>query len=116
MLYERLSGGMDRNIADILFDKEDADPKQYYGTISECVAYITQQAFNYAEEYGYPEDLEECETGTGHFEELINELLEENVIERNEYENLLCFLKDNYCEKNILAIKKIAKMVQNKSV
>lgn len=117
MLYERLSVGSGRSIADILLDKEEDDPEQYYGTISECVAYITWQAFNYAEVYGYPEDLEECETGTGHFEELINELLEENVIEQGKFENLLCYLKENDFERNKSAIReKVTQMIQDKSI
>ena len=97
LLYEKLSANMERSIADILFEKEDIDPEQYYGTISECVAYITWQAFDRAGEHGYPEDLEECETGNEHFEGLINELLGENVVEQNKYESLLRYLKENDC-------------------
>lgn len=80
-------------------------PDIWFQTISECVAYITWQAFNRAGEYGYPQDLEECETGNEHFEGLINELLGENVVEQSEYESLLCYLKENDCKENKLAIK-----------
>lgn len=61
--------------------------------------------------------MEECETGTGHFEELINELLEENVIEQGKFENLLCYLKENDIERNKSAIReKVTQMIQDKSI
>lgn len=115
-IYDRISYN-EGNLLDIVTDiyKKDPNLSYKYNVILMSVTYIDWQAFNYDEdESGYPEDLNEMSNED--FEEYINKLIEHQIIEKSTYENLLCYLKENYCEENKVAIKeKIIEMVQNKN-
>ena len=116
-LYGRIASD-ETNLLDIVMNTQEKDPKlsDQYDIILVNVSYVTWQAFTYDEDvYGYPEDLNEMNDED--FEEFINKLIEDKIIEKSTYESLLYYLKENYCEENKVAIKeKILEMVQNKDI
>lgn len=101
-LQKRISND-NRGIAEITLDIEDIEVANQYGTILICVSYVTWQAYNYEEDYYYPQDLE-C-VDDEYLEELINELMEEKFILKKDYETVLNYIVEHYNENNKIMIK-----------
>ena len=93
-ICERISND-NRAIADIVLETEDINLANKYGTILICVSYTAWQAYNYEEDYCYPQDLE-C-VDDEYLLNLINDLIKEKFILYNTYESLLRYIKGNYC-------------------
>ena len=111
-IYDRISYN-EENLLDIVTDIYIKEPNlsYKYNMILMSVTYVDWQTFNYDEdEPGYPEDLNEM--NDEEFEAFINRLIENRIVKKSAYESLLCYLKENYCEENKLAVKeKIIEMV-----
>ncbi|MBP3886885.1 MAG: hypothetical protein J6F30_04425 [Cellulosilyticum sp.] len=76
-----------RAIADIVMEIEDYELANKYGSILTCVLYIAWQAYNYEEDYYYPQELELMDDDE--LETLIEELLEEGTLQKQDFENIL---------------------------
>ena len=92
-LVERVSND-GRCLAGIVIDTEDIELANQYGAILICVSYIAWQAYNYEQDYFYPQDLEGVDDE--YLEELICDLIEENVILYDEYENMIEYIAKKY--------------------
>ncbi len=92
-LVERVSND-GRSLASIVIDTEDIELANQYGAILICVSYIAWQAYNYEQDYFYPQDLEGVDDE--YLEELIYDLIEENAISCDDYENMLKYVAENY--------------------
>lgn len=88
-IAERVSNDV-RSLASLVIDTEDIELANQYGAILICVSYIAWQAYNYEQDYFYPQDLEGVDDE--YLEELINDLIEENVISYGDYENKLKYV------------------------
>ena len=78
-------------LADIVLDEEDVEIANKYGAIMTCISYVAWQAYNYDEDYNYPQDLE-C-IDDEYFEELIIQLIEEDFMTGDEYQKILASAK-----------------------
>ena len=67
-----------RAIADIVMETKEDELANQYGSILICVLYIAWQAYNYAENYYYPQELETMDDKE--LEVLIDEMLEEGEL------------------------------------
>lgn len=76
-----------RAIADIVMEIEDLELANKYGSILICVLYIGWQAYNYEEDYFYPQDLESM--SDEELETLIEELIEEGLLREQDLETIL---------------------------
>lgn len=102
-VVERVSNDS-KCISKIVLEIEDIDIANQYGAILICLSYVAWQAYNYEEEYRYPQDLE-C-VNDEYLEELIGELIDEGTILENKYEKMLTYIADNYSEDKKIEIKK----------
>lgn len=102
-LIEKVSND-NKSISKIVLEIEDIELANKYGVILICISYIAWQAYNYQEDYYYPQDLE-C-VNDEYLEELVEELIDEDTILDTEYEGMINYIKDNYSEDNIMSIKK----------
>lgn len=81
------ASGQGRSIADMVMEIEDDELANKYGAILICVLYIGWQAYNYEEDYYYPQDLESMDDGE--LETLIDELFEEGLLCKQDLETIL---------------------------
>ena len=89
-ICEKISSN-DKCLADIVLDIEDVEIANKYASIMICVSYVAWQAYNYDEDYNYPQDLE-C-IDDEYFEELIVQLIEEEFMTGDEYQKILAYAK-----------------------
>lgn len=101
-IAERISND-DKAISDIVNDIQEIDLANKYGTILICVSYVAWQAYNYDNDFFYPQDLE-C-VDDEYLEELIFDLIEEKTLSHETYEMMLNYIKENYSESTKKDIK-----------